>query len=579
MLFFAVNIPTPLPLHRLHTLFTLRFPWFSKFCFLVSSFLLYMSYNRSTEKCLGSFTSGPLSSFAEETTSGDFVWVTEYEEKMNVVMNSISQSPSVENDQIKFDFIDDMKVMFDLNSSHMQTKRSTFKQKLKNAKNVLHEVDTVNAPIKKLRPRNAFILYRAVLQASKEFEGMTQTKLSRLIASRWNNEEPEIRAHFNRFAELEKGTLIFWLQFIDNAAFGYGATDIFNIDMGSQESDLDPEQGPPSNMISQVNEQNGFNSNQHWPLGNCLKNQQTDSTSTSSMSLAAGYGSPSLCHNSMAQFYCDEDSLSETVPLVNGVNAFDSIPVSSVSHYQHVSSNLTSQHGNRASYFTLYDQTSDCHDSLLQTSCDPNEFDPPNYPNGQPSDPSRTSPTSLAADGATYYPISIQFRNFRFSTTEENNESGSLYSNVVAPFDQDQYSRSKTILAIEEPNTFDSIQSSSCAAYQRLPSNLMSQHSDRALYFTLYDTSDCQDSLSQTTCDPNEFKFCNYPKDQPSDPMSLAGGISTQQDLKTEENDLSYFHPGLEAPTSNFQYPKTMETDLSCFHLNPESLHGCSIFP
>jgi hypothetical protein len=57
--------------------------------------------------------------------------------------------------------------------------------------------------------------------------------------------------------------------------------------MGSQESDLDPDQDTPSNVFCQINEENDFNSTQHSSLGNYRNNQQTDSTSTSPMSLAA----------------------------------------------------------------------------------------------------------------------------------------------------------------------------------------------------------------------------------------------------------------------------------------------------
>src|SRR5437762_859827 len=92
-LFFVVNITPPLQLHLLQTLFSLLFPWFSKFCFVASSFLLCMSYNPSTES--GSYTSGPPFSFPDETTSGDFVWEAMHEEEMKEVNLSISQSQSV----------------------------------------------------------------------------------------------------------------------------------------------------------------------------------------------------------------------------------------------------------------------------------------------------------------------------------------------------------------------------------------------------------------------------------------------------------------------------------------------------
>lgn len=148
------------------------------------------------------------SPLVEETDirSPDFVWEAEYQDKMPVLENSISQVSSTEKRQINFQFIDDMKATFDL---HSKRKRQTIKQitaenksaPQKNRKVALKTLD----PNKKRRPRNAFILYRTVLQAKAEFKGKTQTELSRLIASCWQNEPPEIRARFERAAELEKG--------------------------------------------------------------------------------------------------------------------------------------------------------------------------------------------------------------------------------------------------------------------------------------------------------------------------------------------------------------------------------------
>jgi HMG (high mobility group) box len=147
-----------------------------------------------------------------ELRSPDFVWEAEYQDKMPVLESSISQVPSSERRQINFQFIDDMKATFDFKSMHSKKKRSTGKQGVaepkaapkKDRKNAIKLPDNN----KKRRPRNAFILYRTVLQAKAEFKGKTQTELSRLIAHCWQKEPPETRARFERAAELEKGTYI-----------------------------------------------------------------------------------------------------------------------------------------------------------------------------------------------------------------------------------------------------------------------------------------------------------------------------------------------------------------------------------
>jgi hypothetical protein len=160
---------------------------------------------------LSAFKPTVRSPLAEETDmrSPDFVWEAEYQDKMTVLENSISQVPSTEKRQISFQFIDDMKATFDLKSLHSKKKRPTLKQITADNKSAARKdrkgaVKLPEAP-KKRRPRNAFILYRTVLQGKAEFKGKTQTELSRLIAACWQQEPPETRAHFERAAELEKG--------------------------------------------------------------------------------------------------------------------------------------------------------------------------------------------------------------------------------------------------------------------------------------------------------------------------------------------------------------------------------------
>jgi len=155
----------------------------------------------------------------EETDvkSSDFVWEAEYQDKMTVLKNSISQVQSSERRQINFQFIDDMKAAFDYKSLHSKKKKPppkptpTDKQPAarKDRKGAIKLPEVANAANgnKKRRPRNAFILYRTVLQAKAEFKGKTQTELSRLIAACWQHEPPETRARFERAAELEKGNL------------------------------------------------------------------------------------------------------------------------------------------------------------------------------------------------------------------------------------------------------------------------------------------------------------------------------------------------------------------------------------
>jgi len=155
-------------------------------------------------------------SLVDEPDAGspDFVWEAEYQDKMTVLKNSISQVPSSEKRQINFQFIDDMKATFDLKSLHSKRKRvppvgpSPVDTKALPKKDRKGAVKLPPDNTKKRRPRNAFILYRTVLQAKAEFKGKTQTELSRLIAACWANEPPETRAKFERAAELEKGTQI-----------------------------------------------------------------------------------------------------------------------------------------------------------------------------------------------------------------------------------------------------------------------------------------------------------------------------------------------------------------------------------
>jgi hypothetical protein len=152
-----------------------------------------------------------------EAKSSDFVWEAEYQDKMTILKNSISQVPSSERRQINFQFIDDMKATFDFKSLHSKKKKPPPKPNpadkppvaRKDRKGAVKPPEAANAANgnKKRRPRNAFILYRTVLQAKAEFKGKTQTELSRLIAACWQNEPPETRAYFERAAELEKGSL------------------------------------------------------------------------------------------------------------------------------------------------------------------------------------------------------------------------------------------------------------------------------------------------------------------------------------------------------------------------------------
>jgi hypothetical protein len=170
-----------------------------------------MFFNYSPSVSLTSHPSNIRSPLAEDTDvrTPDFVWEAEYQDKMPVLKNSISQVPSSEKRQINFQFIDDMKATFDLKSLHSKKKRPTVKQVPVDNKAPTRKDRKGQAKLpdgnKKRRPRNAFILYRTVLQAKSEFKGKTQTELSRLIAACWQNEPPETRAHFERAAELEKG--------------------------------------------------------------------------------------------------------------------------------------------------------------------------------------------------------------------------------------------------------------------------------------------------------------------------------------------------------------------------------------
>jgi hypothetical protein len=178
-----------------------------------------MFYNYSPSMSFSNHQSTIRSPLAEDTDvrSPDFVWEAEYQDKMTVLKNSISQVPSTEKRQINFHFIDDMKATFDLKSLHSKRKRPTAKQvaadnKAASRKERKGALKQLPEPSKKRRPRNAFILYRTVLQAKAEFKGKTQTELSRLIAACWQNEPPETRAHFERAAELEKGMSILALM-------------------------------------------------------------------------------------------------------------------------------------------------------------------------------------------------------------------------------------------------------------------------------------------------------------------------------------------------------------------------------
>src|SRR5436305_1422841 len=91
-----------------------------------------MFYNYSPSMSLPSHQPMIRSPLAEETDvrSPDFVWEAEYQDKMGILKDSISQVPSTEKRQINFHFIDDMKATFDLKSSqiHSKRKRPTDKQ-------------------------------------------------------------------------------------------------------------------------------------------------------------------------------------------------------------------------------------------------------------------------------------------------------------------------------------------------------------------------------------------------------------------------------------------------------------------
>jgi len=171
-----------------------------------------MFYNYSPTLSLTQHQASTRSPLAEEkeVRSPDFVWEAEYQDKMTVLEKSIAQVPSSEKRQINFQFIDDMKATFDFNTLHSKRKRPTDKQITADNKSSARKdrKAAVKLPdlTKKRRPRNAFILYRTVLQAKAEFKGKTQTELSRLIAACWQNEPPETRARFERAAELEKST-------------------------------------------------------------------------------------------------------------------------------------------------------------------------------------------------------------------------------------------------------------------------------------------------------------------------------------------------------------------------------------
>lgn len=192
-----------------------------------------MFYSYAPSLPLGLSQSNTRSPQAEESEvkSPDFVWEAQYQDKMPVLENSISQVPSAEKRQMEFEFIDDMKATFDFKSLHKR-KRPTVKQITADNKSAARRdrKSLLKPDNKKRRPRNAFILYRTVLQAKAEFKGKTQTELSRLIAACWQNEPQETRAQFERAAELEK-------------AFGYGATDVFNIRVGPGEVEWDSEGG------------------------------------------------------------------------------------------------------------------------------------------------------------------------------------------------------------------------------------------------------------------------------------------------------------------------------------------------
>jgi len=98
---------------------------------------------------------------------------------------------------LKFEFIDDLKTKFML----LQAKKNQSSKKSVGE----HSKYTGRCITKKPPPRNAFILYRTVLQAQSRFKGKTQTELSRIIFVYWENESQETKAQFERLAELEQG--------------------------------------------------------------------------------------------------------------------------------------------------------------------------------------------------------------------------------------------------------------------------------------------------------------------------------------------------------------------------------------
>ena len=117
------------------------------------------------------------SPLAEDTDvrSPDFVWEAEYQDKMTVLKNSISQVPSTEKRQINFHFIDDMKATFDLKSLH--SKRETSDAEADRADNKAASrkerkgAVTTTRPNKKRRPRNAFILYEQFCKPKRNLRG------------------------------------------------------------------------------------------------------------------------------------------------------------------------------------------------------------------------------------------------------------------------------------------------------------------------------------------------------------------------------------------------------------------------
>ncbi|KAJ5118605.1 hypothetical protein N7526_010242 [Penicillium atrosanguineum] len=58
-------------------------------------------------------------------------------------------------------------------------------------------------PVKVPRPPNSFILYRQSLHQSTTAEnpGLRNTEISRVIAGKWKNESPQVRAHFKDMAD------------------------------------------------------------------------------------------------------------------------------------------------------------------------------------------------------------------------------------------------------------------------------------------------------------------------------------------------------------------------------------------